>query len=148
MNIPEIHAERVKQAREDILDKYLTDPLDAPAHTTQGRIKMTDYEAKAREIINRWLYLNKDRSLMVESAIATALQEAAEGAWQPVETAPRDEMILALCFEDYPQAVHWDQEIDYGSKGIRQIWRSVLTDRFVMPTHWMPLPTPPKGESK
>lgn len=41
---------------------------------------MTDYEAKAREIINRWLYLNKDRSLMVESAIATALQEAADEA--------------------------------------------------------------------
>jgi hypothetical protein len=41
---------------------------------------MTDYEAKTREIINRWLYLNKDRSLMVESAIATALQEAADEA--------------------------------------------------------------------
>jgi hypothetical protein len=29
MNIPEIHAERVKQAREDILDKYLTDQSEA-----------------------------------------------------------------------------------------------------------------------
>jgi hypothetical protein len=81
-------------------------------------------------------------------AIETALQEAAEGTWQPIETAPKDKMIFALCFEDYPQAVQWDQEIDYGSEGISQIWRSVLTDRFVMPTHWMPLPTPPKGESK
>ena len=64
--------------------------------------------------------------------------------WQPIETAPKDGAnILALCFENYPQVVKWHSEIDYGDEGVSQIWKSVLTDKFVIPTHWMPLPDAP-----
>ena len=67
-------------------------------------------------------------------------------AWQPIETAPKDGTpIFALCFEDYPQVVVWDQEIDYGDEGVRQIWRSQL-EGFVIPTYWMPLPPAPEEE--
>ena len=64
--------------------------------------------------------------------------------WQSIETAPKDGTILAVCMDDYTQLVIWDQEIDYGEEGISQIWRSVLTDAFVIPTHWMPLPPAPE----
>ena len=65
--------------------------------------------------------------------------------WLPIETAPKNgTWIVAWCLEDFPQVVSWDNEIDYGEDGVSQIWRSVLTERFVIPTHWMPLPEPPK----
>ena len=67
-----------------------------------------------------------------------------EMKWQPIETAPKDKQIFALCFEDYPQVVEWHSEADYCDEGIVQIWRSVLTERFVIPTSWMPLPEPPE----
>jgi hypothetical protein len=53
--------------------------------------------------------------------------------WQPIETAPReDASILARCLEDYPQGVYYVEEYD--------AWRSLVTNRFVCPTGWIPLP--------
>ncbi len=59
-------------------------------------------------------------------------------AWQPIETAPKDGTeVLALCCEDHTQLVYAMGE---------GLWKSVSTDRYVIPTHWMPLPNMPKGQ--
>jgi hypothetical protein len=60
--------------------------------------------------------------------------------WQPIETAPRDgtEIIVCRRFEGrkFMGVVMWDGRywtIDYG-----------FPFYFDNPTHWMPLPEPPK----
>lgn len=74
--------------------------------------------------------------------------------WQLIETAPKDGMPIivyspengvftaeyteSLCDCCYPEERH-GEEAWFASTG------EDLTDD--MPTHWMPLPTPPKGET-
>lgn len=71
-------------------------------------------------------------------------------AWQPIETAPKDGTEILLidkyCFND-AAVCHWDS--------IDEVW-SFMDDSydgdddtydtriFCDPTHWMPLPEPPK----
>ncbi len=60
-------------------------------------------------------------------------------AWQPIETAPRDgAKILVWIFERH-DIVRWDWQLE--------CW--VTPDELLeigskAPTHWMPLPEPPK----
>lgn len=69
--------------------------------------------------------------------------------WQPIAIAPRDgTWVFAWCFEDFPRVVTWHSEIDYGDEGIDQIWKCVITDRFVIPTHWMPIKSPMENKCK
>ena len=56
--------------------------------------------------------------------------------WQPIETAPKDGMILA-CAEGMMRLVLWE-----GNQ-----WKVVGVDiepHWFCPVHWMPLPEPPK----
>ena len=69
--------------------------------------------------------------------------------WQPIETVPKDTEVL----------VHWAEH--YGLNGSTEVatlvsdgddgdeWCSVCESHSVWmhedPTHWMPLPEPPKG---
>lgn len=82
--------------------------------------------------------------------------------WQPIETVPRDvkafdapSVLLCWMYPDVPghtirigrfftetwpdKLLTFKIELDYGNAGG---W--VFTDRDDMPTHWMPLPEPPK----
>ena len=50
--------------------------------------------------------------------------------WKPIETAPDDELVLLGWWVNVPDVGKWwEVEVEYPRKG---------------PTHWMPLPTPPK----
>ena len=77
-----------------------------------------------------------------------ALQDKLEGAWQPIETRPKDECVPFLValpknyvadfvaiqvsnFEGQMYPDHLDGLIDW-------------SDRVLNATHWMSLPTPPK----
>lgn len=66
--------------------------------------------------------------------------------WQPIETAPRDTMILAgNSREGYTTLANFDHD--------REEWweaNTHWTDAHsapLYPTHWMPLPPPPEGET-
>jgi hypothetical protein len=69
--------------------------------------------------------------------------------WQPIETAPTDGTeILAILLEDYKQVVFacGSSEGDE-DEGPLTYWKSIVTDRYVLPTHWIPLPPlPSEGE--
>jgi hypothetical protein len=54
--------------------------------------------------------------------------------WQPIETAPDETEILILDDEVYQ--AHWDKE--------ELLWYCEGADMYLLPTHWMPLPEPPK----
>ena len=68
--------------------------------------------------------------------------------WQPIETAPKDGTeILLFCPHDDPQNVqgYFSSEPEEHAR----YWRpteSLVADvvGLIEPTHWMPLPTPPK----
>ena len=78
----------------------------------------------------------------------TAEQIANETAWQPIETAPKDAFVLLAGPSGYTTIetvfttgrmcsdYHKGRWIDHANDD--------LTDWGFEPTHWMPLPTPPK----
>lgn len=69
--------------------------------------------------------------------------------WRPIETAPRDGTIFLAhgdgpAIRSCPFICVWDW--DDPSKGDYE-WRDFYTERVMEPTHWQPLPPPPKGDS-
>lgn len=64
-----------------------------------------------------------------------ALRAVREAQWQPIESAPIGEYVLCRL----PNVTY----IAYQSAKLGG-WRSELGHELNTPTHWMPLPTPPK----
>ena len=61
--------------------------------------------------------------------------------WQPIETAPKDGMIVLLDAD-----VPWRIRIGYYNNGkFHSIPQGSMAND--QPTHWMPLPSPPGTES-
>jgi hypothetical protein len=60
--------------------------------------------------------------------------------WQPIETAPKDgtKIIVYRPNAEYQPIVG----VDYWSKELGNVWANSNEHR--QPTHWMPLPEPPK----
>jgi uncharacterized protein DUF551 len=58
--------------------------------------------------------------------------------WQPIETAPKDGRDLLLANIGIVRLAFWDE----ARGGQWSIWPG--RDQFFKPTHWMPLPEPPK----
>lgn len=85
-------------------------------------------------------------------------------AWQPIETAPKDTSRILLWASDcgdhgkYPEIrIGWFEGMGYGTMWVNDElwfgWVSVETrddgygseeNIYLSPTHWMPLPEPPK----
>ena len=57
--------------------------------------------------------------------------------WQPIETAPKDGYAILAWVSGWRRAhiVYWDGEEWVGVTGL---------SKLKVPTHWMPLPEPPK----
>lgn len=75
--------------------------------------------------------------------IARAIMAERERQWQPIETAPRDGKPILLGHEHAVFSGYWHQRY--------QGWTDGSCDQFgdfwiAHPTHWIPLPAPPKGE--
>ena len=67
--------------------------------------------------------------------------------WKPIETAPKDWTDVLLYSPD--------DDVGYGANGVCQGWYSMADGGFdcwmtasgpAFPSHWMPLPAPPKQE--
>jgi hypothetical protein len=74
--------------------------------------------------------------------------------WQPIETAPKDGTEILL-FTTYLADEYYDETFstvqigswDFGHDTVEAIWRRPAGWACVKigePTHWMPLPEPPK----
>ena len=58
--------------------------------------------------------------------------------WQPIESAP-DEPVLVLAFGDTPC---WGKKVVYPNGEV--YWLDYNDEYNLWPTHWMPLPRPPR----
>ena len=71
-------------------------------------------------------------------------------SWKPISTAPKDVSILLFC--NSVSVTMYCGRYRYGQPYEPQpheiVWRCDSSGRFSHPTHWMPLPEPPKKERK
>ena len=73
--------------------------------------------------------------------------------WKPIETAPKDGETIMI-FDSYSDdkgidgygicTARWDYSLEWWI--MHQRYSNVIS--LINPTHWMPLPTAPKGETK
>lgn len=61
--------------------------------------------------------------------------------WQPIESAPRDGTALLVFSDSRAFEAHWVDEPRNSNGGF---WFSIPAWKSVSPTHWTPLPQPPK----
>ncbi|MCG8345377.1 MAG: DUF551 domain-containing protein [Chlorobiales bacterium] len=65
--------------------------------------------------------------------------------WQPIETAPHNEIVVLYCPDRDGISNRERIEIDFASRGTRNAFSSDISCHS-WATHWMPLPEPPKGK--
>jgi hypothetical protein len=70
--------------------------------------------------------------------------------WQPIETAPKDGTRILLWDTDEAVVAKWDDISMGGAKGwqiavVKLIGDVNYYEATFNPTHWMPLPEPPRG---
>ena len=107
-------------------------------------------DQQALDLINAWeagAYLHPaQKKAALQVAIRAALAQArAEGSgWQPIETAPRGEIVLFV----YPPDGKSHLDPKYGVGSLSEWSGHTLFFDWgwsMRPTHWMPLPTPPRA---
>lgn len=90
-----------------------------------------------------WQQIQEDEKTIRETLNAVKDTDVSQqyNAWQDISTASKDGTeILGYLFEDCsPQPIYWAE----GALG----WYSDVTCKYVMPTHWMPIPTPPDASA-
>lgn len=60
--------------------------------------------------------------------------------WQPIETAPKMQTVLLFCPHE-----HYEKAICIGRFWIGDgNWKKTPHGKYLSPTHWMPIPEPPK----
>jgi hypothetical protein len=94
-------------------------------------------------------YLSAVKSLCEDFAAIAALEAMEAGGWLPIANAPKDCEILLFCKFCGVVRGRWN-DCRYANKP-RPYWThdrervfGVAACRSDQPTHWVPLPTPPK----
>ncbi len=66
--------------------------------------------------------------------------------WQPIETAPLYPFAKETWFKNGPRYLLWTGGVTIGSYGYTERGKGRWQDHMgnINPTHWMPLPEPPK----
>lgn len=78
-------------------------------------------------------------------AAQAALTAAKAGGWLPIETAPKDGTAVLVSEGRFCSCVEWNEEFDWWAVDDNKLGPFRL--RGAAPTHWQPLPNPPKEQS-
>lgn len=102
------------------------------------------------KVVQKIDHMFNNRTLIGERyhIVRAAIEAYEQEQWQPIDTAPKDgtEVLLSYgkdCFSGYWEAQpnHW-HEIGWQEEDARQ--GAYIHRHPQRPTHWRPLPTPPK----
>lgn len=74
-------------------------------------------------------------------AMRAAIAVANAAAWQAIDTAPKDGTPILVCISG---AQYWPDKAEYRT-GFGWVYPCQKHGPSLPPTHWQPLPTPPKG---
>lgn len=99
-------------------------------------------ERIARAICGNWV-VGDDRPWQQWTEEADAVLEVLN-TWQPIATAPKDGTLI-LCAGEFCGPGDWVMKMGYWSEA-EEGW--CLFGGSWKPTHWMPLPAPPKTEER
>ena len=79
-------------------------------------------------------------------ALRKALADADGMGWQPIETAPKNQSVLLYCSAAYvPIYCGMKRYGDPSEPQFNELaWRCDSSGTFASPTHWMPIPKPPR----
>jgi len=93
-------------------------------------------------------YIGKLNNDFSKSVLADDIEYTRTPQWQPIETAPRDGTHIlgywkTMRITDYP-AVLYKDDCFLNPNAFSFVGKVELEEVF--PTHWMPVPTPPKEQ--
>ena len=160
-DISAIREELGQLVRQAWVQWALTQPNPKPSWLVPyGRLDEPDKEADRQigEAVARWVLASAD--LYREAAIARVklvadeqvkgmsdalrMAEAAAGEWQPIETAPKDgTLIIAYRPKGNKYIRNVSQDYWMITETGRGVWAK--SNSYREPTHWHPLPAPPKN---
>ena len=142
----------LQEAKIDALQEDLTAALQAKAaESSQEPVAWIDNSGHPHHL--SYVQGHQERRLYgpLRPLYAAPVAQA-EPAWLPIETAPKDREILVWfsdLFKGMADVAKW--EPDTYAKKPRPYWQGskermlgILAYRHGNPTHWMPLPQPPK----
>ena len=110
----------------------------------------------AAQAAKQVLYGNGDGVDMIEDALDILESALSTPEWQPMETAPRDgphaQKIMLLSESGIVSVGYWDSYYAEGGGGyenwpdtwVEPVSGELLSLNYDPPTHWQPLPEPPK----
>lgn len=102
---------------------------------------MTD---DVRKMFSQWWKDSKMNEQSDDHLYAVAREAFIAGRadrWQPIDTAPEGEYVLTTGFIGNDPALGRWQDV---AKREADLWFCQTEDQLYPPTHWMPLPEPPK----
>ncbi len=87
--------------------------------------------------VDQLAFENASLRTTIEEQARKIAELEAEREWKPIETCPKDKWVIAYLYPYEPFIAKLDQ-----SHG----WVDEREHGIYSPTHWMPLPEPPKEE--
>lgn len=90
------------------------------------------------ELVDDPLRITPESLVLHQDILEMGARHERESGWQPISTAPRDRKILAFAFDRFDSRKA-EMHTTFWNNG-RWAWFS----SHYQPTHWMPLPEPPK----
>lgn len=126
-------------------------PAYAPDTWSEDECAIPVYDTKEDEIkgrVGRLLLMVKRRDTRIKEL---EREIASLTYWQPIETAPKDGSVILLWFANKPAHVRTASWELWPDQNYPEVWQDVSGDCIcrpwkndIGPTHWGPLPEPPK----
>jgi hypothetical protein len=129
----------VRPMFEDRTDRVGQLAVDAIDKTLALAVKADDVRQALWDLLNRKMSREDDDRYMDADVMVDILRGDAM-AWQPIDTAPTDGThVLLFANMSVVGYASWRRGREFPVS-----WVTLPAERWIDPTHWMPLPEPPK----